>query len=295
MKPLYLLELFCLAALWGASFLFMRMAVPDFGPMALVELRTGIAALFLFPIIVWQNKWLIFKDNIVKLTIVGLFSTAIPFCLLSYSTLSVSAGYASILNATTPIFTAIVAWYWVKEKLALKTLLGLIVGFIGVFILVFDKQGANTEISLLPVMAALVATFCYGVGINYTKQGLGHLSPIVIAFGSQFMAALSLLPLAIWAWPQSMPSNQSWLAVSILGIACTGIAFILFFRLIANVGSTKAASVAYLIPFFGVFWGAILLDEHLTLYMAVGGFFILLGVALSTGLLSKLKIHKRVT
>jgi len=254
MKPLYLLELICLAALWGASFLFMRVAVPDFGPIALVELRTGIAALFLFPIIIWQNKWLIIKDNVIKLTIVGLFSTAIPFCLLSYSTLFVNAGYASILNATTPIFTAIVAWYWVKEKLTLTTLLGLIVGFIGVFILVFDKQSADTEISLIPIMAALVATLCYGIGINYTKQGLGHLDPIVIAFGSQLMASLSIMPLAIWTWPTDIPSNQSWLAVSILGVACTGIAFILFFRLIANVGSNKAASVAYLIPFFGIFW-----------------------------------------
>jgi len=289
MKPLYLLELICLAALWGASFLFMRMAVPEFGPFALVELRVGIAALFLLPIIIWRKKLLIIKDNFIKLMIVGLFSTAIPFCLLSYATLSVSAGYASILNATTPIFTAIVTWYWIKEKMAISTLLGLIVGFLGVLILVFDKQGSQADISLLPVIAALIATFCYGVGINYTQQKLGHLSAIEIAFGSLFGASICLLPLALYTWPQSMPSSQGWIAVSVLGIACTAIAFLLFFRLIANVGSNKAASVAYLIPFFGVIWGALLLQERLSIFMLIGGFLILLGVALSTGLMAKLK------
>ncbi len=289
MKPLDYIELVCLAALWGASFLFMRMAVPEFGPFALVELRTGIAALFLLPFILWQQKMSVIKDNFMVLVIVGLSSTAIPFCLLSFATLSVSAGYASILNATTPIFTALVTWFWVKEKLGLSALLGLVVGFLGVFILVFDKQGGQETVSLLPVLAALVATFCYGIGINYTKQKLSHLSPIVIAFGSQLTASLSLLPFAIWFWPSTLPSLQSWVAVSILGVASTGIAFILFFRLIANIGPNKAVTVTYLIPFFGVIWGSLLLDEVLTVYMAAGGFFILFGVALSTGMLVKAK------
>jgi len=213
---------------------------------------------------------------------------------LSYATLSVSAGYASILNATTPIFTAIVTWYWIKEKMTISTLLGLMVGFFGVIILVFDKQGAQSEITLLPVIAALAATFCYGVGINYTKQKLVHLSAIEIAFGSLFGASILLLPLAVWVWPQAMPSAQSWVAVSVLGIACTGIAFILFFRLIANVGSNKAASVAYLIPFFGVIWGVLLLNENLSAFMLMGAFFILFGVALSTGLFEKLKMLLRL-
>ncbi len=290
MKPLYLFELVCLAALWGASFLFMRMAVPEFGPIALVELRTGLAALFLLPFIVGQKKLSVIKDNFISLVIVGLVNIAIPFCLLSFATLSVSAGYASILNATTPIFTALVTWFWVKEKLGIATLLGLSIGFFGVFILVFDKQGGQNQVSLLPVIAALGATFCYGVGINYTKQKLSHLSAIVIAFGSLFTASMCILPLAIWFWPVSQPSFQSWVAVSILAVACTGIAFILFFRLIANIGPNKAVTVTYLIPFFGVIWGGLLLNETLTIYMAGGGFFILLGVALSTGLFSFNKV-----
>lgn len=289
MRPIYLIELIILAALWGASFLFMRMAAPEFGPIPLVELRTGIAALFLLPIILWKRKYIIVKDNIIILTILGLFSTAIPFCLLSYTTLFVSAGYASILNATTPIFTAIVTWLWVREKLDSYALAGLFLGFLGVFILVFDSQDLSGGISLMPVIAALCATTCYGIGINYTKQRCHHLKPLEIAFGSQFTSAIILLPMALFFWPEQWPSTQSWVAVSILGVASTGIAFILFFRLIANIGPNKAITVTYLIPFFAVIWGALLLDEQPSIYMLFGGIFILLGVALSTGLFAAKK------
>lgn len=287
MKPLYVFELICLAALWGASFLFMRMAVPEFGAFSLVELRTAIAAFFLLPFIIWQKKIHIIKDNIQTLVVLGLFSTAIPFWLLSYATIYVSAGYASILNATTPIFTAIVTWLWVKEKLDKFALAGLFLGFLGVFVLVFDSKDLSGCVALIPVIAALGATTCYGIGINFTKQKCQHLNPLLIAFGSQFTSALILLPLALYFWPEQLPSNRSWVAVTILGIASTGIAFILFFRLIANIGPNKTVSVTYLIPFFAVIWGALLLDEEPSIYMIVGGFFILLGVALSTGLFSK--------
>jgi len=289
MKPIDLFKLIILSSLWGASFLFMRMAAPDFGPIALIELRTAIAAIFLLPIILWKKKLKILKDNFGTLLVAGLFSSAIPFCLLSYATLYVSAGYASILNATTPIFTALIAWVWIKEKLSIFALGGLVLGFVGVFVLTFDSQDVSGGVSLIAVIAGLGATVCYGIAINFTKQKCQHLNPLVIAFGSQLGAALILLPLSIYFWPQHMPSTQSWVAVSILGVASTGIAFILFFGLIASLGSNKAASVTYLIPFFAVIWGFIFLKEALTSYMMLGGFFILFGVALSTGLISRHK------
>ncbi len=291
MKPLYLFELVTLAALWGASFLFMRMGAPEFGPIALIFLRTGIAAIFLLPIVLLTRKWKLIKENALLLFIVGVVGTALPFSLLSYAVLTVSAGYASILNATAPIFTAIIAWWWVRDELSFSAVMGLVVGFIGVFILAFDNQGSSSGISFLPVMAGLGATFCYGVGANFTKQKLGHVHPLALACGSQLGAAISLLPLSIWLWPSQLPGQQAWISVTLLGIACTAFAFILYFRLIANVGVNKAITVTYLIPFFGVVWGMIFLNEALTLFMLAGGLFILTGVALSTGIFNSRKFN----
>jgi len=285
MKPLQMVELVVLAALWGASFLFMRMGAPEFGPVALIELRTAIAAVFLLPVVLWFKKTSQMTSNAGLLFSVGFVGTAIPFCLLSYATLYVTAGYASILNATAPIFTALIAWLWVNDRLGFSAMVGLLIGFTGVFILVFDKQGGTTEINLWPVFAGLCATFCYGLGANFTKQKLNHIDPLVIACGSQTGAALGLLPFSIWLWPVDMPNLEAWISVTILGIACTGIAFILYFRLIAHVGVNKAISVTYLIPLFGVIWGMLFLDEALSLFMVAGGATILMGVALTTGVI----------
>jgi drug/metabolite transporter (DMT)-like permease len=289
MKPLYLLELVLLSALWGASFLFMRIGVPEFGPIALISLRTGIAAIFLLPMVLVSGKWGQIRENICKLLIVGVIGTAIPFCLLSYATLYVTAGYASILNSTATIFTAIIAWVWVRESLSRAGIAGLLLGFAGVIVLVFDHQGNTSAIAVLPVGAGLLATFCYGLGANFAKQKLAHIHPLAIAGGSQLGAATSLIPLAFWLWPAQMPGEQAWLAVSLLGVACTGGALILYFRLIAHVGVNKAMSVTYLIPFFGVLWGMILLNEPLTLPMLIGGLMILAGVGLSTGVFNRLR------
>ncbi len=293
MKPRDFIELVSLAALWGASFLFMRIGAPEFGPVALIELRTAIAALFLLPLVMWFNKLRQIKDNARLLFVVGFVGTAIPFCLLSYATLYVTAGYASILNATAPIFTALIAWWWVDDRLSFSAMLGLLIGFLGVFILVFDKQGSTDGINLWPVMAGLGATFCYGLGANFTKQKLAHVDPLVIACGSQAGAALGLIPFSLWLWPHQMPSIQAWFSVTVLGIACTGVAFILYFRLIAHVGVNKAISVTYLIPLFGVFWGMIFLEEALSLWMVAGGGSILIGVSLATGMVKFSSIKPR--
>jgi drug/metabolite transporter (DMT)-like permease len=214
--------------------------------------------------------------------LVGAIGTAIPFTLLSWATLSVSAGYTSILNATAPIFTALIAWTWVGEKLSLAGIAGLLIGFSGVVVMVFDRQGGE-QIALLPVFAALGATLCYGIQANYTRQKLRHIPPLVNALGSQSGAAMTMLPFTIWLWPSETPGQDAWIGVALLGVACTGIAFILYFRLIAAVGPNKAISVTYLIPFFGVLWGMLFLDESLSGYMIMGTLLILLGVSLTTG------------
>lgn len=283
MTPFQLLELVSLAAIWGASFLFMRIATPEFGPFMLIEFRSLIAVLFLLPIIFMARKAHYLLQNAGRLLLVGVTGTAIPFCLLSYVTLYVSAGYTSILNSVAPIFTALIAWMWVKERLSLSAVIGLMVGFSGVIVLSLDKQPGSTEILLLPVLAGLAATFCYGFSANYTRQKLNHIHPLALACGSQMGSVLFLLPLSYWFKPPHLPSAAAWFAVIILGIVCTAIAFILYFRLIANVGVNKTISVTYLIPFFGILWGMVFLGEQLTLLMIAGGLLILTGVSLTTG------------
>ena len=197
-----------------------------------------------------------------------------------------SAGYASILNATTPMFGALVSYFWLKDKLSTSGLVGLLLGFFGVFVLVLDKGGVGGETLVWPIVTALIATCLYGVGATYTKVRFGGVEPLALATGCQLASALFLLPGALYWWPTQMPSANAWLAAGILGVACTGIAFILFFRLIRDIGPANTMTVAYLIPVFGIGWGWLLLDEQLTMPMLLGGGLILFGVSLTTGLLS---------
>lgn len=281
----HFLELVLLSALWGASFLFMRVGAPEFGPVALIELRAAIAAITLLPLLVVSGQLRQVWDNLSIVLVIGVTSTALPFCLLSYATLYVSAAYASILNATAPIFTAIVAWLWVNDRLSLTGYLGLVIGFIGVFVLVLDDDLNSADTRIIPVLAGLGATFCYGIAANFSRQKMGHMPPLAIAGGSQMVAALILLPFSIWLWPEQNPTTLAWVSVVILGVASTGLAFIIYFRLIAAVGVHKTMAVTYLIPLFSMLWGYLIISEQVTLIMLGGGLLILFGVSLTTGLL----------
>ncbi len=281
------LELILLAAIWGASFLFMRVGSPEFGPVLFMALRTLIASLFLLPLVYLKKQQLNFSGNWQKIFIGSLFNTAIPFVLFGYATLSLSAGVTSILNATTPMFAAIVAYLWFKDKLNFASILGLIIGFFGVYLLMFDKISATETAIIFPTIAVLLATLCYGIGANYTKHYLSNIPALTLAAGSQITASIVLLPIALFFLPDHFPSLDAINAVILLGVLCTGIAYILFFRLIANLGPAKAVSVTYLIPAFGLLWGYLFLHEQITPWIIIGSCFILLGVGLTTGLVAR--------
>ncbi|MBO9491800.1 DMT family transporter [Endozoicomonas sp. G2_1] len=279
-------ELMLLAAIWGASFMFMRIGSPEFGPIVFMALRTSIAALFLLPLLFIRKQASAYHGYYRHIFIVGLFNTAIPFLFYGYATLSLSAGVSSILNATTPMFGAIVAYLWLKDKMSKTAVVGLVVGFIGVYLLVFDKlQGGSNNTSIWPVLFVLGATLCYGISANYTKKYLSAVSPLALATGSQISGSIVLVPLSLFFLPQSMPSQQAIWSAILLGVVCTGIAYILFFRLISQIGPAKTMSVTYLIPAFGVFWGWLILSEAFNLSMLLGCSFILLGVGLTTGVI----------
>jgi drug/metabolite transporter (DMT)-like permease len=281
------IQLIVLAAIWGASFLFMRVSVQEFGPVLLMTLRIGIGALVLIPFLILKKRLHVVSDNWKPILLVGLTNSAIPFSLFGYTTLYAEAGYASILNATAPMFAAIIAYFWLSERLKKLAGLGLLIGFAGVFFLMIDKMSGDVRTPLLASFAALLATFLYGVATSVNKRFLGGVDVLAVAAGSLFFAALSLIPFALMSIPAQMPSANAWISVTILGVICTGVAYLIFFNLLDKVGMTKTLSVTYMIPVFGIFWGALLLDEKLSFNLLIGGSLVLLGVGLTTGVIKQ--------
>ena len=285
MRTRDLLDLVALGILWGASFLFMRIAGPEFGAFALVEVRVVIAALVLLPMLLARGLGGELTSNWIPLGILGIHNTALPFFLFTWATLFLSAGISGILNATAPIFTAIIAWAWLGERMTISRTAGLLVGTVGVWLLVRDKVGASLSDTTFAVIAALGGAFLYGIGGNFTRRYASHIKPLAVATGSQIGAALVLLPVAFVTWPDTPISLTAWTAAIVMGLFSTALAYILYFRLIANTGPTNAITVTYLIPLFAMVLGALVIDEPITASMVAGCAVILLGTALATGLL----------
>ena len=282
-------ELLTLAALWGGSFLFMRMAAGEFGAVALAAVRVAGAALLLLPFLAWRGAWGALRARWRPIAIVGLSNSALPFVCFAFAAQSITAGLASIFNAAAPLFGAAIAWLWLNDRLSRSRLLGLAIGLGGVSWLAW--RNVNQEAAFKPggsgwaIVACLAATVLYGFSANFTKKHLNGVPPLAVAAGSQGFAALFLCVPAAVLWPATMPSAQAWGAVAVLAVLCTGVAYILFFRLIAHIGAANAISVTFLIPVFGVLWGALFLGETVTGAMAAGCVVIVLGTALATGAL----------
>jgi len=282
-----LLDLLVLAAVWGGSFLFMRIAVPEFGPAALIELRVGLAALFLLPAALWRGKLPLIARHWRALLAVGAFNAALPFLLFAYAAQSLGAGFLSVANAVTPVWGAVIGWLWLKDRLPRMRALGLLISVSGIVVLVWDKLNFGDGGSGLAVLAAISAPIFYGIAANWTKRYLTGVDALANATGSMVAASLLLLPLAILAWPEQPVSLKAWQAIAVLAVVCTGAAYIVFFRLIANVGPTGAVSVTFLVPIFGLLWGAWFLGEALTPSILAGAAIILVGTALALGLLPR--------
>ncbi len=262
----------------------MRIAAPEFGPVVLVELRVLIAALVLLPVLLLRGNWDSLLQNWGKLLFLGVVNSAIPFYLFAYSTLTLTAGYASILNATAPMFAAVIAWLWLSHKLTALQSAGIVTGIVGVAVLAWPELSFTIDDGAVAIAAGLLAAFCYGFAANYTKKHAGDLTALSIATGSMIAASLFLLPAAVIHWPQQSIPTEAWISVVVLGVVSTGFAYILYFRLIRNVGPAKAITVTYLLPVFAVFWGVVVLGEKITLIMIVGAAIIFAGTALATGI-----------
>jgi len=293
-KP-WAFDFILLAAVWGASFLFMRFGVVEFGPFATAGVRVAIASAFLLPFLLYKGLRPSLLLNWKHVFFVGVLNSAIPFVCFSFALLSITTGLSSMLNATVPLFGALVAWFWLHDKPTRTSTLGLLVGFIGAAMLAWDqagvKAGASGIAPVWAVLAGLLACACYAVSASYTRRFLADVPPLVIATGSQIGAMLSLTLPALWFRPQQMPSVSAWTALLAVGVVSSGIAYILFFRLIANAGPSRALSVTYVVPVFAVIYGLFFLGERVTPWMLVCGAVIVTGTALSTSLF-KLRKHQ---
>jgi drug/metabolite transporter (DMT)-like permease len=286
MKTSQIAELLLLAALWGGSFLFMRIAAPQLGPIWLIECRVLLAGGILLPLLVRLDLARELRPRWRSLLVVGCLNSALPFSLLAFASVSLPAGMTSILNGTVPIFGIAVAAIWLRERLTITRLLGSLLGFVGVVVLIgWQPIAANTSF-FIAVAAGLWAALMYAIAAPYIKQTLVGTPPLVVATGSQLGAALVLLPALPFTVPASLPSPQVILSVVALAGLSTSLAYMLYFRLINNVGPTRALTVTYLIPVFATLWGALFLQETITLSTVLGGGLVLVGTAIANGVLS---------
>jgi drug/metabolite transporter (DMT)-like permease len=265
-------EIILLGAIWGASFLFQRVAAPEIGALPLAAVRVGLGTLVLLPA-VWPVRHSLRLALLPRIALIGLLNSALPFLLFAWGARHAPAGVMAITNSLTPLFAAPVAVVFFSEPVGWRRALALLVGFAGVVLLAWDKAaGAQVD---LAVLAGCVAALCYGLAVNLLRGPVAAVPPVAIAGSSLAVSALVLLPFAVANWPVAPVSTGAWVSSALLGVLCSGIAFGLYYRLLQRVGTTRAVLTTYLVPLFGVFWAWLLLGEAPTLIMLAAGALIL--------------------
>ena len=284
-------EFILLAALWGSSFLFMRLGASEFGPLPTAGLRVALATVFLWPIMLRQGELAAFRQHWRPIMFAGIINSAIPFSLFSWAVLHIATGLSSILNATVPLFGALIAWLWLRDRITGLRWVGLALGFVGVALLAWRAPagtGFKSDSAEWAIGACLLASAFYGLSASFTRRYLVGIPPLATATGSQLGAALGLALPTVWLWPAQMPGTRAWLCIVAIAVLCTGIAYILYFRLIANAGPSRALAVTFIAPVFAVMYGAVFLGERITPWMVGCALVIVCGTMLSTGLIRTL-------
>ncbi|WP_434578041.1 DMT family transporter [Pseudomonas sp. Z1-6] len=278
MNPVDILRLLSLAAIWGASFLFMRIIAPVIGTIPTAFFRVSIAFVGLLVILALMRIDWNFRGKLKIVMVLGLINSGIPATFYSLAAQVLPAGYSAIFNATTPLMGVLIGGLFFSEKLTLAKVSGVFLGLFGVGILTGAGPVAFDLQLLMGALACLLATTCYGFAGFLTRRWLDHqggLDSRLSALGSMFGATVFLLPLfgysVISQPPASWGGWSVWLSLLGLGLVCTALAYILYFRLLSSIGPVKSMTVTFLIPPFGVLWGALLLDEPLGMAHLYGG------------------------
>ena len=244
------------------------MAVPQFGALPLAALRVAGAALLLLALLAARSGLGGLLAHWRPIAVIGITNSALPFLGFSLAAMSIPAGLSSILNATSPMFGALIAMAWLREPSNGSRVAGLGIGFVGVVLLASDAQGvavaAGGPGTALAIGLCLAASLLYGFSACFARRYLVGVEPLAVATGSQVSATLALALPAVWAWPAATPSGTAWLAVLALALFCTGIAYVLYFRLIARIGPARAMAVAFLVPAFAMLWAGVFLGEAVT-------------------------------
>jgi drug/metabolite transporter (DMT)-like permease len=274
------LQLMLLGAIWGGSFLFMRVAARDFGPLALVEVRLLLGAIVLSPFL-WRVRSEFTRALWWKVAGIGALNSAIPFALFAWAARIAPAGIGAISNATAVMFTAFFAFVLYGERFSTRRVIGLVAGFCGVVVLASGKTSGDSV--LQAAIAGTLAASLYGVSANLIRRHLTMLPASAVAAATLVAASVLLLPFALWAWPSNSIPFASWGSAIALGVLCTGAAYLIYYRLIFKIGAPRASTVTYLVPLFDVLWAWSLLGEPLTMTMLIAGALILGGVALNQG------------
>jgi drug/metabolite transporter (DMT)-like permease len=275
--------LLLLAAIWGASFLFIRIAVPVLGPAPLITARVILAAAALLLYAAAARQPVLIRHRWRSLLLLGAINAAIPFTLIAFAELRLPASLAAVLNATNPLFTALVAAVWLGDALTPKRLGGLVLGLTGVAVVVGWSPLRLSPVVLLSVGASLLAACCYAVGGVYARARFQGMPPLALAIGQQLGAGAVLLPLAVARPPVHTPSLSVALAVVALALLSTSIAYLLYFFLMARVGPTSTHTYSFLVPLFGILWSVLFLGEQAPVGMLAGLALILASIMFVTG------------
>ena len=281
-KIKYFAQLVALSALWGASFLLIRVASPLLGPNVLAALRIGMATLTLAVLIrAMRHQWPLKHWR--ELAVLGALSVALPFILFAWAALQLPAGYSALLNSTAVVFGIFSAAWFKEDTLTLRKLLGCVSGFAGVALIVGLGPVKLTPQVLLAALACILASACYGISTPLMKRAITRMQPLEIAAGIHGISMVFLLPGAVWSWPQAHFTVGALAAVALMGVVTSGLAYWMHIRILAHVTPVAAMSPTFMIPMFGVTWGHIFLGEQLSSGIYAGGALVLLATGLITG------------
>ncbi len=273
--------LLVLSGIWGSSFIFIRFLAPIIGPVATADARmllAGVALALFFLATRFKPEW---RKNAWHFLVIGLLNSAIPFVLYSVAALVLPAAMEAIFNSLSPMFGAVFAALWMNEKLTPRKIAGLVLGVGGV-VTMSSLSGLRFNVQTgLAIAACVLAPMCYGLAGVYIRTRVSGVKPMAIAGGSQLFGGLALLPF-VAIFPPAAASVDLRIALIVLAfaLACSGVAYLIYYKLIADIGPTKALTVTFLIPVFAMFWGLLLLHEAVTWSMIVGAAVILAGTYL---------------
>lgn len=277
-------ELLLLSVLWGAAYLFMRAAVPAFGPVPMIAMRMGIAAGVLLPLLIWRGGLRQLRAHPVALLVQAVPFTALPFLMLGFASQHLTAGLLAVLNATAPLFAALLAHFVFHERLGRWRAAGLVIGFGGVALLTAGSGSFRSAHGLLAVGAVLLASTLWPLGAHFTRRRLGGMDNLALTVGGLAVASLSLAPWAAATWPATPPPLRAWIEMAFLGVGSSGLGFLLYYRLLRRIGAVRAISVTFLNPVVALAAAALYLGEAVSWQTLASAAVVLAGTALSLGL-----------